>query len=644
MVPAWQRLTTHEGGTVASLATVPTGLQDGTALFAATAVGLFRSDDAGYGWSPVDIRPLPMVTTVAPSVRFAANRTLFAGTETGLFRTIDGGHTWRCVLNEGAVFSVATVLRDEMEETVFVGTGADGIVRSDNGGQTWSGANAGLLDLTVLTLAFSPNVSHDRTGFAGTASGLYRTRNGGGSWREVPLPCDDSGVQCVAISPEFANDGLVFAGTEADGLLRSDDGGSTWESVPEFSGRGVSAIAFSASFAISHIVAVATADGVALSGDAGDSWLLCGQELPPVLSLAFAFDATTEVLVAGLHGKGAARLAHQSPDAQWEYATRGLHATICTSLIACPACTLLSAGPDIGLRLSLDGGRRWEAVNIGQPGATINAISAVLRTHGNHTVYAATDRGVLRSDDMGRRWIESTHEEAIPTTLVTAALVGDALQPSVVAATLDGHLIKSDDGGTHWRTLSIPFADAHIVSLVCSSNGADSFTLYVGTVCSELSATVWRSTDGGETWLPWLRERGTALTLPMALPPNDPDLVLVGLEGRVLRLRPNAWEMRDGVRTPMWREANIIMNDSGSPAITALAVSPKFHTDGIIFAATSAGVYRSTDRGFTFSAWNEGLGPRPMLAVATISSGYLPEDSFTIFAMSVDGTIWNRRG
>jgi photosystem II stability/assembly factor-like uncharacterized protein len=613
-------------------------------LFAATAAGLFRSDDAGRGWSPVDIQPLPMITAVAPSMRFEANRTLFAGTETGLFRTTDGGHTWRCLLGGGAVFAVATVPRDEMEETVFAGTQADGILRSDDDGQNWVGANAGLLDLTILALAFSPNVSHDRTGFAGTASGLYRTRNGGKSWREAPLPCEESVVQCVAVSPEFANDQRVFAGAEADGLFRSDDGGSTWESVPDFLGRGVSAIAFSPSFAASHVVAVSTADGVALSGDAGASWSLYEQELPPVLSLTFAFDGGAEFLVAGLHGSGAARLALQAPNARWESASTGLHAAIFTSLVACPVGTLLTAGPDTGLRRSVDGGRKWEPVTLGQPGETVHAISTVPGADGNHPVFAATNRGVLRGDETGRHWKQLIDEGVMPTALVTAARVGDTLQPSVVAATPDGYLIRSDDGGTHWHTVSIPFAGARIVSLVCSSSGTDRLTLYVGVVCEGFSATVWRSADGGATWLPWLRERGTAPTLPMALPPGDPELILVGLEGRVLQPRPNAWETRDGIRTPMWRETNVAVNGGVSPVITALVASPVFHTDGTIFAATGAGIYRSTDRGFTFSSWNEGLDPGPMLAVAASGSDDAPADVFTVFAMSVDGTLWSRPG
>jgi hypothetical protein len=94
----------------------------------------------------------------------------------------------------------------------------------------------------------------------------------------------------------------------------------------------------------------------------------------------------------------------------------------------------------------------------------------------------------------------------------------------------------------------------------------------------------------------------------------------------------------------MWREANITVNGRVSPVITALVASPMFHTDGAIFAATSAGIYRSTDKGLSFSPWNEGLGPRPILAVATLGADDSREDVFTVFAMSVDGTLWSRRG
>src|SRR5205823_303824 len=119
-----------------------------------------------------------------------------------------------------------------------------GVLRSEDDGRTWTGANAGLVDLTVIALALSPAFASDRIGFAGTASGLYRTRNGARSWREVDTTVDDPAVQCLAVSPTFAEDGLVLAGTEAHGLLRSDDGGATWYQPVSLADRCVTAVAF----------------------------------------------------------------------------------------------------------------------------------------------------------------------------------------------------------------------------------------------------------------------------------------------------------------------------------------------------------------------------------------------------------------
>ena len=73
------------------------------------------------------------------------------------------------------------------DQTVFVGTGQDGVLQSESAGLSWHGANSGLLDLSALAVAFSPRFAEDKTAFAGTASALYRTRNGGRSWREVSL-------------------------------------------------------------------------------------------------------------------------------------------------------------------------------------------------------------------------------------------------------------------------------------------------------------------------------------------------------------------------------------------------------------------------------------------------------------------------
>lgn len=637
MPGGWERLASHEGGTVVDLVTAPT--DSGTTLFAATVAGLFRSDDAGRGWTAAGDTPLPLLAAVAPSARFAENGLLFAGTQTGFHRSTDAGRTWRQTLSGGRVFAISVVPGGDAEELLFIGTDEDGILRSDDGGRTWAGANPGLLDLTILALAFSPDAARDQTGFAATATGLYRTRNGGKSWRAVELPLDEPAVQCVAISPTFADDRLVLAGTEGEGLWRSDDGGNRWDLVPGLPTGRIDAIAFSSGDADARLIAVATAEGVALSCDGGATWSLTGAALPPVLALTFVAEGDGETLVAGLYRDGVVRLVIGEEDHRWVPANTGLGATFLSTLVASPSFhidrTLIAAGPDAGLRLSRDGGRTW--ADAGLTDTAVYGAAFVPEAGGGHAIVTATETGIYRSRAGGADWAGPLPGGESPADIIVASAAADDGRACILAATLDSHLLASDDGGDGWHSLDTSFDGATVISLACAPDG----TCFAGTMQSGAGRVIlWRSTDGGKRWDRWLEERNDDGTLPLAMPSGG-DVLFVGLGGRVVQPRRNAWQTRGGARSPLWSGV-ALTTDAGEPvAITALAASPSYHADGMVFAATSAGIYRSRDRGRTFDRWSEGLAPTPILALAVTVGG---DDTLVLFAHSVDGTIWRRAG
>lgn len=649
MREGWERLASHEGGTVFALATAP--LRDGaTMLFAATAAGLFHSRNAGREWASTGEMPLPMLAAVTPSVHFAENGLIFAGTQTGFYRSSDAGRTWRRTLAGGRVFAIASLPDAGPEDRLFIGTEEDGILRSDDGGRTWAGANPGLLDLTVLALAFSPDTARDSVGFAATASALYRTGNRGKSWREAGLPLDEPAVQCLAVSPTFARDRRVFAGTEDDGLWRSDDGGASWEHVPGLPAGGISAVTFAGRGGNPHLVAAATPGGVALSPDGGTTWHLSGQALPPVLSLAFISDGTQTTPVAGLFRAGVARLATTEGDDRWSSANRGLGATLLTRLVPSPSFaddrTLFVAGPEAGIRVSHDGGHTWAESGDGIADAAVFGLAMSPRSGGGHFLFAATDAGVYRSRDGGACWETPASGGQSSARIVAARVTTDDALTPVFAATDDNRLIASDDGGEEWYPLKAPRDGATIIALVCARDR----TLYVGTsrpasATGGDAVTLWRSTDGGGSWAHWLEERGSAALLPLAAPlslapgTSDDGALFVGLVGRVLRPRRDVWQTRSDVRSPLWSSSALIIGENERPTITALAASPNYRSDGMLFAATSVGVYRSCTHGHAFEYWSEGSIHTPILALATTAS--VP---VSVFALGVDGTIWGRRG
>jgi photosystem II stability/assembly factor-like uncharacterized protein len=359
-VSGWQRLYARPGGTVTAFAVSADGL-----VYAATSAGVFTSTDAGRTWlSPFqgEIVPFNEAISISP------DGSVYVGTRTGLYRSTDGLTTWGHVLAGARVLSLVAA-----GDLLLVGTEQDGVLRSDDRGRNFSGANAGLVDLGVLAMALSPEFGQDGTAFVATASGLYRTRNGAKSWRALDL---DAAVQCLCISEH----GVVLAGTESDGLLRSNDGGAHWESVSTVLAASVTAIAHSER---SGHIAIATEHGIAISADAATSWRMTAVDIGSVLALEFVSDA----LLAGLHRDGVARAAE--PFDNWIYANEGLQARLLLALTVTDQ-ALFAAGPDDGVVVSRDAGQTWTTRLTGPEDPRVFAIVAQ-RT----SVLVATDAGIL---------------------------------------------------------------------------------------------------------------------------------------------------------------------------------------------------------------------------------------------------------
>jgi hypothetical protein len=569
---AWQHLATLPGGTVAGLATS----SDGRHVLAATPAGIRRSTDRGRTWSIAGLTsPVPFANLVcaAPEGDVA-----YAGGRQGTYRSADGGETWTHVLSGGNVLALAVPSRD----TVFVGTDADGILRSDDGGRTWAGANPGLLDLTILALVLSPNFASDRLAFAATASGVYRTRNEGRSWRAVDLGSDEIAVQALAM-----DDSLVLAGTETDGVFRSTDQGASWERVDALAGQGVTALAFGPHGAI----AAATERGVALSDGRGAGWQVHSEALGPVLCLTYLGDGT---LLAGLASDGIAR--SEDGGRTWTVAS-DLRARLLVGLTASKG-VLVAGDLQRGLVISRDGGRAWQTIEDA-------GVHAVARS-ATETLFAASERGLLRSTDHGATWIEVDGVPSVPPRALAAS-------GAVVVAWPDQSLSLSEDDGRTWRTLPSPGAD--FVSLALSPSGA----LYAAT--SEV--VVWRLYERADAaWQRWFVRPGPTDVVPLAATDAEP---LVGLAGRVWRPMRSAEEVRGSERRPMWQSA--VLGD-GSPRVTALV-----HFGSDVVVGTSGGVFASRDAGDHFAPLSEGLSPP-----AVVSLAYPEADE--LYALGLGGTVW----
>jgi hypothetical protein len=169
---------------------------------------------------------------------------------------------------------------DPLEPTrVFAGTQGGGVLRSDDGGLSWS--SIGLAGLVVKALSVSP--AAPGLVYAGTKPPrLFRSADRGRSWSECEAfarmrrwwwwqPAEKPHtpyVSTLAASP--TEPGVVVAGIEAAKLLRSTDSGESWTRVHQ----GVAADAHELAFhpGDGRHAYLAAGFGTSVSEDGGATW------------------------------------------------------------------------------------------------------------------------------------------------------------------------------------------------------------------------------------------------------------------------------------------------------------------------------------------------------------------------------------
>jgi len=135
--------------------------------------------------------------------------------------------------------------------------------------------------------------------------------------------------------------------------------------------------------------------------------------------------------LASLGGTGDRRLADQLPT------------KIPGGILELPDGTLLLAATDQGILRSEDGGKTWAQ---SRTGIDIGAIFAVKGDPKGMQLYAGTDHGVYVSTDSGRTW----RATALDDTWVIAVGVDPENPDTVLAVNRNGQLYRSRDGGQTW--------------------------------------------------------------------------------------------------------------------------------------------------------------------------------------------------
>ena len=199
----------------------------GQVMYAATADGVYRSNDGGDSWAPAGLSGT-QVSSVAFDPSDPDNA--WAGTaSSGVHYTTDGGGTW----TPGSGFPFALYPSIELIENgsgdirvlVSFQQNGEGVYYSDDGGVNYTAAAVPGSYHPDLSARYGPGLAP--MAYLATDNGVYRSDDLGENWS----PCPGSSGLMWEVQGEY--DSNVFAGTNGSGIRRSPDGGSTWESLSE---------------------------------------------------------------------------------------------------------------------------------------------------------------------------------------------------------------------------------------------------------------------------------------------------------------------------------------------------------------------------------------------------------------------------
>jgi photosystem II stability/assembly factor-like uncharacterized protein len=310
------------------------------------------------------------------------------------------------------------------------------------------------------------------------------------------------------------------------GVLRSANGGTDWQYAntikdkPDstLSGTNISGLKFKPG---SQEVVYASSynSGMFVSEDGGNSWR---QILTQFFVYDFAFDPSNSdvVYAAGIAGDHGRVLVTRDMGKSWQEIyneatnTNGVRAVLADS-----AQRLYVGLEDGNMVRSDDAGLSWKLVK--NFTTRINAI----RSYNGNIYVLARGKGLFRSDD-GQNFSNVTGEVGSEDGFHIFSNVGTYNQfaisvGSIYMATNNG-LFRSLDQGANWTRLVLPVQDQSASILTVATSTTNDSLVYTA-----IGSTIYKSTDGGNTWQTQ-NSNTNALITALLVHPQNPQLVYAG--------------------------------------------------------------------------------------------------------------------
>ncbi|HEX4961883.1 MAG TPA: S8 family serine peptidase [Thermoanaerobaculia bacterium] len=598
------------------------------------AASVMRTVDGGKSWSTYPVTGARNVCSMvrSPSVPSV----LYAMATEGLFKSVDTGQTWsRTALQDVGDLCLSTSLAVDPADSdkVYVGTGRQGLVASQDGGASWSWKNRKLASRKLNGIAVSAT-SPDDILVTAVNEGPQVSRHGGSRW--IASSAGFSGFDHYELSSQpaisAADSSLYFFVSKA-GLWRSDNKGVTWfRPNPEIGNQATGTSVFGergteiAELALDPLDAdvlvvrlvMLTEDhplervprGLWRSRDRGRTW----QQISEVGAAPTAgYDAGTEPnLFFSRYTPG--RLFSDGKDGLYRSDDKGDTWMLLGTFPWFPegaAYTfvqmvepagrrdeLIYVGTDRGMYVFNTVEKTWTPAFSG----IYSAVAVDIEDP--KVAYVAGSRdgedGLFRTANAGASW---TRLESFPKELGVGGLASHPSSPGVVfAATyLDG-VYQSEDRGESWTPLAEYRSVADTVNVAVQAPGSPK-TLYVATEGFGVQV----STDAGQTFVPRVDGLGNLNVLSLAFDPEVPGTAYAGTE-------KGLFKTVDGAAT--WQATGLV-----DGIVTDVSIEHGTKPRRVTITTFNLGVGVSLDEGQTFHFSQSGLSSLALTSVETEARG-----------------------
>lgn len=497
--------------------------------------GVYVSNDAGVTWiqrTTVNARRIARVLVSQNDPL----RAYVAGAN-GFERSTDGGITWTTV-KTGQISDA--VIDPNDANTLYINVRNDGIYKSTDGGDNWTKLNNGPTGASAdwIRLAIGTIGSHGSDFILAKRSGtIYRSTDGGTTWATLAGSHGSSSFHewcnLIAVAPD--GEDIIIAGGAGgpSAIQRTSNGGTSWSNL-----SGLHADHHRAVFAPSNtdVVYECNDGGVYRSNDKGATWKKISHGL--VITQFYdvgSWSTLSTVLGGGTQDQGTNMTTGGLTWRKifgWDGGYFVIHPN--------DPRTIYAEHQRTDIHKSTDGGNTWVWKTAGLSCINHNCgpWTGVLTMDQNNpdTLFIGTTKVFRTTDGCATPWVQVSQDfgSAVRSIVIAPS------DSNRVYAGAGGEIFRSDDGGatspwTDKTAGTLPSARLLLDIAVDHTDGNCVVICYGGTNPAGVANHVFISTDGGNTWTDISGNLPNISVNAVALDPNDSNTIYVGTDAGVYR-------------------------------------------------------------------------------------------------------------